>query len=84
MLETWRWFGPLDDISLAEIAQTGATGIVTALHELPYGEVWSREAIAARKALIAAQPGLHWSVVESLPVHEDIKRGAGKLLDLML
>ncbi|KGM48149.1 mannonate dehydratase [Pseudooceanicola atlanticus] len=79
MLETWRWFGPLDDISLAEIAQTGATGIVTALHELPYGEVWSREAIAARKALIAAQPGLHWSVVESLPVHEDIKRGAGKL-----
>ena len=80
MIESWRWFGPLDDISLAEIAQTGATGIVTACHEIPYGEVWSREAIAERKGLIeGAGLGMHWAVVESLPVHEDIKRGAGDL-----
>ncbi|MAC80179.1 MAG: mannonate dehydratase [Rhodobacteraceae bacterium] len=80
MIETWRWFGPLDDISLAEIAQTGAKGIVTALHEIPYGEVWPRDAIAARKAVITNAPGqMHWAVVESLPVHEDIKRGAGDL-----
>ena len=80
MLESWRWFGPLDDISLAEVAQTGASGIVTALHDIPYGEVWAREAIAERKAQIAAAPGdLHWAVVESLPVHEDIKRGEGDL-----
>ena len=80
MLESWRWFGPLDDISLAEVAQTGARGIVTALHDIPYGEVWSRDAIATRNAQIAAAPGnLHWAVVESLPVHEDIKRGEGDL-----
>lgn len=76
MIESWRWFGPLDDIRLEEIVQTGATGIVTALHEIPYGELWPREAIAKRNAEIAAAPGkLHWAVVESLPVHEEIKRG---------
>lgn len=76
MIESWRWFGPLDAISLDEVAQTGARGIVTALHDIPYGEVWSREAIAGRKAEIDAAPGnLHWTVVESLPVHEAIKRG---------
>lgn len=80
MIETWRWFGPLDAISLPEIAQTGAQGIVTALHEVPYGEVWTREKIAERKQAISAAPGnMEWTVVESLPVHEDIKRGAGDL-----
>ena len=80
MLESWRWYGPLDKISLPEIAQTRATGIVTSLHEIPYGEVWSVAAIEARKALIAdADLDLHWNVVESLPIHEDIKRGTGDL-----
>jgi mannonate dehydratase len=81
MMESWRWFGPLDRIPLSEIVQTGASGIVTALHERPYGEVWSREDIAARKAMIGAAPGgrLHWAVVESLPVHEAIKKGEGDL-----
>ena len=78
MLETWRWYGQFDGITLPEIAQTGAAGIVTALHEIPYGDIWPRDAIAARKGQIA-QAGFTWSVVESLPVHEDIKRGTGDL-----
>lgn len=78
MQETWRWFGPLDDIRLDEIRQTGARGIVTALHEIPYGEVWPEAAITARREVIAAA-GLAWRVVESLPVHEDVKRGSGAL-----
>lgn len=78
MIESWRWFGDLDRITLPEIAQTGASGIVTALHEIPYGEVWPREAIAARHATLQAA-GFVWSAVESLPVHERIKRGEGDL-----
>lgn len=78
MRESWRWYGPLDKISLGEVAQTGASGIVTALHEVPYGEVWSREAIAARKAEIKSA-GFDWVVVESLPIHERIKRNEGDL-----
>lgn len=81
MLETWRWYGPFDKISLPDIAQTGANGIVTALHEVPYGEVWPQEKIAARHAQIKAA-GFCWSVVESLPVHERIKRGEGDLSQL--
>lgn len=81
MIESWRWFGDLDRISLPEIAQTGASGIVTALHEIPYGEVWPREAIAARNRRLA-EAGFHWAVVESLPVHERIKRGEGDLAPL--
>ena len=78
MKESWRWYGPLDKITLSEILQTGASGIVTALHEIPYGEVWPCETIAKRKADILAA-GLDWVVVESLPIHERIKRGDGDL-----
>ncbi len=78
MLESWRWYGDLDDISLPEIRQTGAKGIVTALHEVPYGQVWERDLVAERRRKIDAA-GLVWSVCESLPIHEDIKRGSGNL-----
>lgn len=78
MIESWRWYGPFDRITLPEIAQTGATGIVTSLHEIPYGEVWPRAVIADRNAEIKAA-GFTWVVVESLPIHERIKRGEGDL-----
>ncbi len=81
MEQTFRWFGPQDAITLAQIRQTGASGIVTSLHQIPYGIVWSIEEIEARKALIARDTslGLCWSVVESLPIHESIKIGEGDI-----
>jgi mannonate dehydratase len=81
MQETWRWFGPQDRIGLHEIRQTGARGIVNALHEIPYGEIWSVDAIRARQAIVEADAslGMRWKVVESLPVHEGIKLGDGDL-----
>lgn len=81
MQEGWRWFGPKDPVSIADVRQTGATAIVSALHQLSPGIVWAPEQIAARQAEIAgpadAPTGMTWKVVESLPVSEDIKRQTG-------
>ena len=84
MEQSWRWFGPGDVVPLHAIRQAGASGVVTALHQIPYGVVWSIAEIEARKALIEADPslGLRWNVVESLPIHERIKLDEGDQTEL--
>lgn len=83
MLEaSMRWFGPDDPVRLAFLRQSGAQALFSSLHQVPYGEAWPREAIRARKEEIEAA-GLRWSVVESVPIHEDIKTGGANLGTLL-
>ncbi|GAB1381405.1 mannonate dehydratase [Pararhodobacter aggregans] len=83
MRHTWRWFGPRDPIRPEDIAQAGVQGVVSALHHVPNGQIWTAEAIAQRQTEVAkasdgSPSGLAWEVVESLPVSEDIKKQKGE------
>ncbi|WP_061938484.1 mannonate dehydratase [Aureimonas sp. AU22] len=81
MRQGWRWFGPRANVTLDEVRQVGATDVVSALHEVPIGEVWTREAVEARRDLIETTPPgrapLRWSVVESIPIPDAVKRTGG-------
>jgi mannonate dehydratase len=82
MQETWRWFGPEDPITLENIVQAGASGVVTSLHHVPTGDAWSLAELEVRKAEIEAA-GLKWSVVESIPLHNDLKTRSGDYQQLI-